>query len=85
MKKITFGLYSVRWRNAKTQFKWTPPFLAVDDGVALNALIEMSHECPDLQNKYLCKVGTFDPSTGKVTGCKAVVVRAPKKENSDEK
>lgn len=77
-KKNVFGLYSVRWRNAKTVFKWTPPFLASSDGVALNALIKMSAECPDLQNKYLCKVGTFDPSTGVVKGCKPVIVHKSK-------
>lgn len=80
-----YGLYSIKWRNAKTPFKWTPPFLAIDDGTALNALLDMSKECPELQNKYLCRIGWFDPSKGVVKGCKAVVVHQKRKVKTDEK
>lgn len=83
--KSIFGIYSLRWRNAKTVFKWTPPFLAVDDGIALNALLDMSRECPDLQGKYLCQIGTFNSTTGEIKGCKARVVSKPKKGVSNEK
>ena len=80
---MKFGLYSLRWRNSKTPFKWTPPFLAVDDGTALNALIKMSAECPDLQRKYLCKVGEFNPETGVVRGFKNPIVVHVCKEKND--
>ena len=86
MKKCSvFGLYSIRWRNAKTVFKWTPPFLASCDGAALNALLKMSNECPELQNRYLCKVGTFDPLKGVVKGCKPIIITAPKNGEKGDK
>lgn len=84
-KPHIFGVYSLRWRNAKSVFKWTPPFLAVDDGIALNALLDMSRECPDLQGKYLCKIGTFDASSGVIKSCKPRVVNKPKETKDYEK
>lgn len=85
MKK-PYNFYSIKWGRSKSGFNWTPPFIAPDDGIALNALLEMVNKCPDLQRKYLCRIGTFDPSTGTIKGHKPVIVRAPKvkKENKHD-
>lgn len=82
MKKTTkFSIYSIKWKRDN----WTPPFLAPCDGVALNALLDMSRECPDLQNKYLCQIGTFDVTTGTIKGNKArIVVNKVKGDCKDE-
>lgn len=80
MKKIiTLNIYSLKWPRAKSGFKWTPPFLAYDDGIAQNALLEMVAKCPDLQNKYLCRIGTFNPETAEIKSHKPIVVKPPKK------
>lgn len=62
----SFGVYSIHFPR-KEGWKYSPPFLAIDDKVALKALCELVKEHPELQRKNVYAIGSFDPSTGIIT------------------
>lgn len=64
-----FGVYSIHFPR-KEGWKYSPPFLAVNDKVALKALCELVKEHPELQRKNVYAIGTFDPSTGIISPLK---------------
>lgn len=59
----TFGLYTIR-RNHSKEWRFTPPFMAVSDEVALNAIYEMAKTHPEVMRSNIYCVGTFCISDG---------------------
>ena len=73
--RFTFGLYSLETAAPVGKDMWyAPPFLAVDDETALNALVEMSKSHPEICHRNVYRVGTFCAVDGKVVSCRPQVV-----------
>lgn len=68
-KSYTCGLYCIDCDTAHGKM-FAPPFLAINDDVALDSLFELAKTHPELQRRNLYCLGTYCSVDGKILAVK---------------
>lgn len=68
-KSYTCGMYCLDVDTAHGKM-FAPPFLAINDDIALDSLFELANTHPELQGRNLFCIGTYCSVDGKIVPCK---------------